>query len=46
MQFRNLGVDHLPVAAEEVHVMLIETKGTLNTGNVVTVRTKEILDRI
>ena len=40
------GVDHLPVAAEEVQVMLIEPKGTLNTGNVVTEKTKEALDRI
>lgn len=28
------GVDHLPVAKEEVHVMLLEPKTTLNTGNV------------
>ena len=27
------GVQHRPVAAEEVHVMLIETAGTLNTGD-------------
>jgi len=40
------GVDHLPVAAEEVHVMLIEPKGTLNTGNVTTEKTRETLDRI
>ncbi len=40
------GIDHLPVATEEVQVMLIEPKGTLNTGNVVTEKTKEILDRI
>ena len=40
------GVDHLPVAAEEVHVMLIEPKGTLNTGNVVTEKTKQVLERI
>ena len=40
------GVDHLPVAAAEVHVMLIEPKGTLNTGNVVTEKTKEVLERI
>ena len=40
------GVDHLPVAAEEVQVMLIEPKDTLNTGNVVTEKTKEILERI
>jgi len=37
------GIDHLPVAAEEVHV---EPKGTLNTGNVVTEKTKEMLERI
>lgn len=40
------GVDHLPVAADEVQVMLIEPKGTLNTGNVITEKTKEILERI
>ena len=40
------GVDHMPVAAEEVHVMLIEPKGTLNTGNVVTEKTKQVLERI
>jgi mannose-6-phosphate isomerase-like protein (cupin superfamily) len=40
------GIDHLPVAVEEVHVMLIEPKGTLNTGNVVTEKTKEALDWI
>ena len=40
------GVDHLPVAKEEVHVMLIEPKGTLNTGNVVTEKTKQVLERI
>lgn len=28
------GVEHRPVAAEEVHVMLFEPAGTLNTGNV------------
>ena len=36
----------LPVATEEVHVMLIKQKGTLNTGNVVTEKTKEVLERI
>ena len=40
------GVDHLPVATEEVHVMLIEPKGTLNKGNVVSEKTKEVLERI
>jgi mannose-6-phosphate isomerase-like protein (cupin superfamily) len=28
------GVEHLPIAEEEVHVVLIEPKTTLNTGNV------------
>ena len=40
------GVDHLPVAAEEVQVMLIEPKGTLNTGNVVTEKTQQVLERL
>jgi mannose-6-phosphate isomerase-like protein (cupin superfamily) len=33
------GVEHLPVAAEEVHVVLIEPKSTLNTGDVGNERT-------
>ena len=33
------GVEHLPVAEEEVHVMLLEPKSTLNTGNVENERT-------
>jgi mannose-6-phosphate isomerase-like protein (cupin superfamily) len=28
------GTEHRPVAADEVHVMLFEPAGTLNTGNV------------
>ena len=28
------GVEHQPVATEEVHVLLFEPKSTLNTGNV------------
>lgn len=28
------GVEHQPVAPEEVHVMLVEPAGTINTGNV------------
>lgn len=28
------GVEHLPVAEEEVHVVLFEPAGTLNTGNI------------
>ncbi len=33
------GVEHLPVAAEEVQVVLLEPKTTLNTGNVQNERT-------
>lgn len=40
------GVEHLPVAEDEVHVLLLEPKTTLNTGNVVSERTVAELDRI
>ena len=40
------GVDHLPIADEEVHVILIEPKTTLNTGNVKSDRTVADLQRI
>jgi len=40
------GVEHMPVAAEEVHVLLLEPKSTLNTGNVVHEKTVRDLDRI
>lgn len=40
------GVDHLPVADEEVHVVLLEPKSTLNTGNVQNERTIKELERI
>jgi len=33
------GVEHLPIAEEEVHVMLLEPKSTVNTGNVQNERT-------
>ena len=33
------GVEHQPVADEEVHVLLFEPASTLNTGNVVNERT-------
>jgi mannose-6-phosphate isomerase-like protein (cupin superfamily) len=32
-------VEHMPVADEEVHIVLIEAKSTLNTGNVTNERT-------
>ena len=40
------GVEHLPIAKEEVHVLLLEPKSTLNTGNVANQRTVSELDRI
>ena len=40
------GVEHRPVADEEVEVMLFEPATTLNTGNVRNERTRETLDRI
>lgn len=40
------GVEHMPVAQEEVHLMLLEPKTTLNTGNVRNERTVEALARI
>jgi len=40
------GVEHRPVADEEVHVLLFEPATTLNTGNVVNERTVEKLDWI
>lgn len=32
-------LEHRPIAAEECHLMLIEQAGTVNTGNVVDVKT-------
>jgi mannose-6-phosphate isomerase-like protein (cupin superfamily) len=40
------GVEHMPVAPEEVHVVLFEPKSTLNTGDVQSERTVTDLDRI
>lgn len=40
------GVEHRPVAEQEVHVMLIEPKSTLNTGNIQNERTVADLQRI
>jgi mannose-6-phosphate isomerase-like protein (cupin superfamily) len=40
------GVEHLPVAEEEVQVLLLEPKTTLNTGNVKSERTLAELERI
>jgi mannose-6-phosphate isomerase-like protein (cupin superfamily) len=40
------GVEHKPVAEEEVLVLLLEPKSTLNTGNVQNERTVADLERI
>ncbi len=40
------GVEHKPEAREEAHVLLLEPKSTLNTGNVVNERTVPVLERI
>lgn len=40
------GVEHRPVAEEEVHLLLFEPASTLNTGNVKNDRTRPDLDRI
>ena len=40
------GVEHLPMAEEEVHIMLLEPKTTLNTGNVENERTVRELERL
>jgi mannose-6-phosphate isomerase-like protein (cupin superfamily) len=40
------GVEHRPVAEEEVEVILFEPSSTLNTGNVKNEMTKEKLEKI
>ena len=40
------GVEHCPVADKETHIVLIEPKSTLNTGNVTNERTVAQLERI
>lgn len=34
------GVEHCPLAEDEVHVLLLEPKSTVNTGNIQSERTK------
>jgi len=40
------GVEHKPVADEEVHLLMFEPASTLNTGNVRNERTMDDLERI
>lgn len=40
------GVEHKPVAPEEVHVLLFEPATTLNTGDMVNDRTRQNLEKL
>ena len=40
------GTEHCPVADQEVHIVLIEPKSILNTGNITNERTVAQLERI
>jgi len=40
------GIDHKPVADEEVHLLLFEPASTLNTGNIENERTRKELEKI
>lgn len=40
------GVEHLPVAQQECHIMLLEPASTLNTGNINNERTLEELQKL
>lgn len=40
------GIEHCPVAAEEVQIMMIEPKTTKHTGDVVTERTQTTYQRL
>ena len=39
-------VEHMPVAPQEVHILLFEPMSTRNTGNVVEKRTRKELEQI
>jgi mannose-6-phosphate isomerase-like protein (cupin superfamily) len=40
------GVEHLPIADEECHVLFFEPNTTLNTGDIRNERTVEVLEKI
>ncbi len=40
------GIEHMPVAEEETHVILMEPMTTLNTGNIKNERTHQDLERL
>lgn len=40
------GVEHRPVASDEVHLLLFEPAATVNTGNIVNEKTRKKLHKI
>ncbi|MBT3188941.1 MAG: cupin domain-containing protein [Anaerolineae bacterium] len=40
------GIEHMPVAEKEVHILLFEPKGTVNTGNADSKKTVHKLKRL
>lgn len=40
------GVEHKPVAAQEVSVLLFEPAGTINTGEITNELTREVVEKI
>lgn len=40
------GIEHMPVAKKEVHVLMFEPKGTINTGDIESEKTIESLEKI
>ena len=40
------GTEHMPVADKEVHVLMFEPKGTINTGNIKSEKTIESIEEI
>jgi mannose-6-phosphate isomerase-like protein (cupin superfamily) len=40
------GVRHNPIAEQECHLLLIERKSTLHTGDLVTERTKSVEEQL
>jgi mannose-6-phosphate isomerase-like protein (cupin superfamily) len=40
------GVEHNPIADEECHIMLVERKSTLHTGDVTTEKTRSLAEQL
>ena len=40
------GIEHLPIGDDEAHILLLEPKTTLNTGDIINVRTVKDLPRV